>query len=117
MRPFRAPALLILFAFLATCGCTPSPVTSALEVAEAAPGDNGRNLVQRACTVCHDLSGLGVYRDFWGRDEWRSMVETMVAYGAQLNPQEIELVADYLAVNFGTAGGPEEPAASTSQAQ
>jgi hypothetical protein len=32
------------------------------------------------------------------------MVETMVEYGAEVSPSEVEVLAAWLAVNYGTAG-------------
>lgn len=52
--------------------------------------------------MCHDLGGLSAYADYWGEAEWRSMVETMLGYGARLSPEEVVVLGRYLAVHFGT---------------
>jgi len=54
--------------------------------------------------VCHNLGGLPAFADYWGEPEWRSMVETMMEYGAELTPEELPVLVSYLAVNYGTAG-------------
>ena len=80
-----------------TAGLTPSP--TALD---------GAAILQRACTVCHSLGGLSAYAASWGEPEWRSMVETMIAYGAVLTPAEVDALSGYLAVNYGTGGRADE---------
>lgn len=65
------------------------------------PAGDGLGLLQRACTRCHDLTGLPAYKGYWNRDRWRSMVQTMVANGAQLGESEIVILTDYLVEHFG----------------
>jgi hypothetical protein len=65
---------------------------------------DGATLLQRRCTVCHALRGLTAYQDYWGETEWRDMVETMVSYGADLTPTEVDVLVPWLAVHYGTAG-------------
>jgi hypothetical protein len=67
------------------------------------PEGGGKVLLLAACTRCHDLKGLPAYRGYWDKTRWRSMVETMVKNSAPLNPQQIEVLADYLAQHFGKA--------------
>ena len=68
---------------------------------------DGASILRRACTTCHDLGGLSAYAGYWGEPEWRSMVETMLSYGAQLTPGEVAVLSRYLAVAYGTGGGSE----------
>jgi mono/diheme cytochrome c family protein len=65
---------------------------------------DGAQLLQQRCTVCHALRGLTAYQDYWGEVEWRDMVETMVSYGAELSPAEVDVLVPWLAVHYGTAG-------------
>jgi hypothetical protein len=65
------------------------------------PQSSGVELVLRACTGCHELGGLSAYKGYWNRDQWMEMVVGMVKNGAELLPQEQELVADYLTRHFG----------------
>jgi mono/diheme cytochrome c family protein len=95
---------------VAACGAgrhasppTPEPVAEASASTSRAPLD-GAALLQRTCTVCHSLRGLPAYANYWGEPEWRSMVETMVGYGAVLAPEEFPVLVRYLAVTYGTAG-------------
>ena len=76
---------------------------SSAQMAEAPATPDGAAILRRACTVCHALRGLSAYQDYWGEPEWRSMVETMVEYGAEVSPQEVPVLAQWLAENYGTA--------------
>lgn len=71
----------------------------------AADADSrGKQLYEAACTQCHGLGAIEVTRD--GRPGWKKTVHKMVSGGAQLNAEEMELVIDYLATNFGPSAGP-----------
>jgi mono/diheme cytochrome c family protein len=93
----------ILFPVLALVifsGCARSQAsTTSLGVAEP---PRGAAILQRACTVCHNLDGLNAYADSWGQTEWRSMIGTMISYGAVVTPAEVDVLSEYLAVNYGT---------------
>lgn len=71
------------------------------------PEGAGKPLLLAACTRCHDLKGLPAYKGYWDAPRWRGMIETMVKNGAPLQPEQIAVLADYLAQHFGKA-----PAAS-----
>ena len=65
------------------------------------PDGEGKGLLLSACTRCHDLKGLPAYRGYWDATRWRGMIETMVKNGAPLTPQQIGVLAEYLAQHFG----------------
>lgn len=65
------------------------------------PEGEGRELLETACTRCHDLRGLDAYKGYWNRRRWTTMVETMMRNGAVLAPEQKTLVIDYLTTNFG----------------
>jgi hypothetical protein len=65
------------------------------------PESTGRELVLRACTRCHELGGLAAYKDYWRFPQWKAMVEDMVKNGAVLQPDELNIVSEYLARHFG----------------
>lgn len=65
------------------------------------PATEGRDLVLRGCTSCHELGGLSAYKGYWNRAQWKAMVEDMVKNGAPLEPAEQDIVADYLTRHFG----------------
>lgn len=92
-------SLVVLAGLVLVAAC--AGTRSSAQMAEA---PDGAAILRRACTVCHALRGLSAYQDYWGEPEWRSMVETMVAYGAEVSPQEVPVLARWLAENYGTAG-------------
>ena len=65
------------------------------------PESEGRDLVLRACTMCHVLAGLAGYKGYWGEPQWKEMVTGMVKHGAVLSPDEQDIVVAYLARHFG----------------
>jgi cytochrome c5 len=72
--------------------------------ANALPAGNGRDLVAVACTQCHGLRLIVALRD--GPVGWRHFVDDMILRGAQLNSQEADTVAQYLAKGFGPGTSP-----------
>lgn len=65
------------------------------------PDSEGKAVVLRACTKCHELAGLSAYKGYWSRDQWKELVESMVKNGAELVPDDVEVVSNYLARHFG----------------
>src|SRR5258708_31101460 len=86
-------ATLLLFA-------APSNVTTL-------PPGEGKAIVQRTCVSCHALKVVTAKKA--SKEEWSVLVDQMVSRGADLNDNEIEIVVDYLAKNFGTAKTPPGP--------
>jgi hypothetical protein len=115
---WAAGALLALLALLEGCAIVPieesaapsagspplSPDEEAALVALAGgdlPPGEGRSILARRCTGCHNLGGLWAYQGYYDEARWRGLVQTMIAHGANLNEtEENELVA-YLARHFG----------------
>jgi hypothetical protein len=95
--PLRA---ITLTGLLAVCACAGGQSSSRTAAAPETP--EGAQILRRACTVCHELRGLTAYQDYWGEPEWRSMVETMVDYGAEVSDEELLVLAQWLAENYGT---------------
>lgn len=60
----------------------------------------GRELLLSRCLGCHDLGGLELFDDFYTREDWHQLLETMVAHGADVDAAELELVADYLGLHY-----------------
>jgi len=99
-------------ACLAACGQrAPAPVAP-LAILSGAPSVDpgvelppgpGREVLLRACLGCHDLGGLALFKGFYGRDDWHSLVQSMVEHGASIDAAEVELVTAYLAAFFGPA--------------
>lgn len=65
-----------------------------------APG-RGRDILQASCTSCHDLRDVTKLRGYYDRQQWRDTIVTMVEYGAELKPEEIDTLAEYLTKQLG----------------
>ena len=63
------------------------------------PEGEGKGLVETVCTQCHGLRTITSVK--YGLAEWRNVVYDMVSEGAPLVDEEVEIVAQYLAKNFG----------------
>jgi mono/diheme cytochrome c family protein len=89
------PAMLLaIFLFLAA-----SPHATTL------PPGKGKAIVQRTCTSCHALKVVTTKRA--SREQWSTLVDQMMSKGADLEDDEVDIVVDYLAKNFGrTKGSP-----------
>lgn len=99
----RHQAAAVLLALLAagTQAAEPKRFNPNIEL----PESEGKELVLRSCTQCHELAGLSSYRGYWGRPQWKEMVVGMVKNGAVLLPQEQDIVTDYLTRHFGLGSG------------
>jgi mono/diheme cytochrome c family protein len=72
----------------------------AQERTSALPDGDGKPLVEAVCAQCHSLTPLFVYR---GDDrQWEIVVHEMVAFGAQVSPQERDTIMAYLKSVFST---------------
>jgi mono/diheme cytochrome c family protein len=78
-----------------------APPVQAFEAGVELPAGQGREILVSACLGCHELTALELFRGFYTRDSWRSLVVTMRANGAQLADADVDLLADYLAEHFG----------------
>lgn len=65
------------------------------------PDGPGRELVERTCGQCHSLET--VLRSRLSRGQWEARIDEMIAKGARLSDEEIDVVADYLGSHFGRA--------------
>jgi len=73
------------------------------EEKSAARHEKARALFLDACTACHTLERVRAQR--LGKEEWRHLIAGMLSEGVPLTDDEISLLVDYLAENF----GPENP--------
>ena len=59
------------------------------------PSGLGRDIVASACTQCHTAAPIAQLRmNEWG---WRRQVENMILRGAQVGPDDLNVVTSYLA--------------------
>src|ERR1700704_4299966 len=62
------------------------------------PAGAGKQVVQAACVVCHELAR--VTNAGHTPDEWDNIVHNMIMMGATVKPAEVSVVTKYLASNF-----------------
>ncbi len=65
----------------------------------ALPDGTGRETVERACGQCHSLEI--VLRTHRSRGQWEARIDEMIAKGAKLSDEDIDVIADYLTAHFG----------------
>ena len=63
------------------------------------PDGEGKALVMRACTVCHELGRITAEKKT--KAEWSDTVGKMAGRGAQASDEEFAAIAAYLTKNFG----------------
>jgi hypothetical protein len=63
-----------------------------------APAVDAQALLQQNCTRCHNLDRVTNSRHT--AQEWQAIVERMVGKGAQLSPDQIPVVVNYLAATY-----------------
>jgi len=66
---------------------------------ELPPGE-GNQILERACTTCHGLTQIAKDEGL-AKDGWRKIVQDMVALGADIKTDQVNVLAEYLATNFG----------------
>ncbi len=77
---------------------------SSAPAAKTLPPGQGKEIVQRSCVSCHALKVVTAKRA--SKEQWSALVDQMISRGADLNDDEVEVVVDYLAKNFGTTKAP-----------
>jgi mono/diheme cytochrome c family protein len=65
------------------------------------PEGEGKAILLRACTTCHDLEGLKLFKGYYTEQNWRELIVDMVRVGAKVKDEEITILAKYLAEHFG----------------
>ena len=65
---------------------------------ETPAGLDGKTLLAQRCNVCHPADYVAQLRGT--ADQWAGLVDTMVQNGAELNPQEQQVLANYLAQTY-----------------
>lgn len=84
-------------------GCAATATSERPDSATAAlPDGPGRAILERECLNCHGLDALELFKGFYTRDQWASLVTTMRENGARVDDGEIDVLARYLERYFGT---------------
>ena len=68
-------------------------------LAQTLPNGNGKDVVERICTGCHDLSPITDSIGF-SRTDWETVIKSMIDMGATIRADEQTTIATYLAANF-----------------
>jgi competence ComEA-like helix-hairpin-helix protein len=68
---------------------------------ETLPDGPGKEIVIKKCLPCHNVRVTTARRGSGSADEWEQVVNKMVSQGAELSDDEIDLVVQYLSVNYG----------------
>lgn len=109
MRALSLALVLVLLAGVPVAGCTSGPAedTAAPEAPAAAPGSpeegavsETADLVRDVCTGCHSLDRVRAAA--YDEDGWLATVSRMRSNGAQLNDQEAQEIAAFLAEGGGS---------------
>lgn len=70
---------------------------------ELKPGP-GRDQVMGYCVMCHSVDYIQMNSVFMTRQVWDAEVTKMIkAYGAQVPPEQIPVIVDYLTKNYGAS--------------
>lgn len=74
----------------------------------------GAELTQAKCVICHEIEH--VVRARQSRVEWEETMRRMVQRGAQLTPDDIRVITDYLATYYNREGPSAAAQAASAQA-
>lgn len=69
--------------------------------ADDLPDGEGKKILEKSCTTCHDLTEVTKLRGFYTRAQWRDVVVTMKEYGATIDDKQVDVLTDYLVANLG----------------
>jgi cytochrome c5 len=66
--------------------------------AQSLPDGKGKEQVQMICTGCHDLSPIT--EGGFSKEDWNAVVQSMIQMGADIKPDQVVVLTEYLATNF-----------------
>jgi len=72
-----------------------------ITAADDLPDGEGKKILEKSCTTCHDLTEITKLRGFYTRAQWRDVVVTMKEYGATVDDKQVDVLTDYLTTNLG----------------
>ena len=82
-----------------------APLFAQQPASDPPPGP-GLELIQAACVGCHDISMITSKRKT--HEEWAATIGLMADRGAEVTPEEMQIIEDYLSQNFSKSAA--EPA-------
>lgn len=78
------------------------------------PPGPGLDLINQRCIFCHNT--VQIFSQHKTPEAWSATVEQMANRGAEVSPEEMKTIVNYLAKNYGApAQAPAAPAATPSQ--
>ncbi len=86
------------FPKLAMSGAAAIAAMVAPALAQNLPNGNGKEVVERICSACHDLSPITDAG--FSRQDWETVVKSMIDMGATISPEQAVVITNYLAANF-----------------
>ena len=86
------------FPRLAMSGVAAIAAMVAPALAQNLPNGNGKEVVERICSACHDLSPITDAG--FSRQDWEMVVKSMIDMGATISAEQVAVITNYLAANF-----------------
>ncbi len=78
---------------------TPPPAAAAAPKPVELPEGDGKPIATEYCQVCHKLTNLT--KAHKSLDDWKDTIQTMIDRGASIPDDKVDILAQYLANNFG----------------
>lgn len=72
--------------------------TAAREAPQPAKAEEAQAIISRACVACHDLGVLT--QSSHSAEDWPILLQRMVSNGANLSPEDLKTVQDYLVATY-----------------
>jgi len=105
MKGWCCAGLLLLMVRIGICAeAVPAPSQPPAQAAPAMPAGPGLDLIQRSCVSCHDIYMVVGKRR--ARRDWGDIVSRMADRGAEVTPEELQVIEEYLVANF-SLGAPK----------
>lgn len=83
----------------ASSAATPATPAAASAVPVVLPDGDGKAIATENCQACHKLTNLTkAHKDL---DDWKDTVQLMIDRGANVPPDKVDVLVQYLAKNFG----------------
>jgi virginiamycin B lyase len=79
--------------------CTALGLTAGIALAQSLPEGAGKDVVEKVCAGCHDLDPI-TGSEGGTHNDWDMVVKAMIAMGADIKPEQVVLITNYLAQNF-----------------
>jgi len=99
MKLMSGKAMLLLCAVIAATTTAPAARGASFRRAPGQQDDKGEQILNGSCTTCHDLRLVEVQA--LDKAGWTNNVESMIQRGADVAPDDLPILIDYLVTNHG----------------